>query len=95
VSGRFYDVINNTKDESEDKNMTKIRDYNMNGTIILGVDAGYGNFKTARTCFPTSVTKSAKPPVISRNYLEYNGSYYTLGEGHKNFVAEKSMDEDN
>jgi hypothetical protein len=56
---------------------------------------GYGNFKTARTCFPTSVTKSAKPPVISRNYLEYNGAYYTLGEGHKNFVAEMSMDEDN
>ena len=27
--------------------MTKIRDYNMNGTIILGVDAGYGNYKTA------------------------------------------------
>ena len=29
--------------------MTNLREYNMNGTIILGVDAGYGNFKTART----------------------------------------------
>lgn len=27
--------------------MTNLREYNMNGTIILGVDAGYGNFKTA------------------------------------------------
>jgi plasmid segregation protein ParM len=84
-----------TQYESEENDMTKIRDYNMNGTIILGVDAGYGNFKTARTCFPTSVTKSGKPPVISRDYVEYEGAYYTLGEGHKDFVAEKSMDEDN
>lgn len=37
--------------ESEDFDMTKIRDYNMNGTIILGVDAGYGNYKMARCCF--------------------------------------------
>ncbi|MEY8379029.1 hypothetical protein AALD22_25395 [Lachnospiraceae bacterium 56-18] len=36
--------------------MAKLRDYNMNGTIILGVDAGYGNYKTARCCFPTSVS---------------------------------------
>lgn len=41
--------------------MTKLRDYNMNGTIILGVDAGYGNYKTARWCFPTSVNRSSQP----------------------------------
>lgn len=75
--------------------MTKIRDYNMNGTIILGVDAGYGNYKTARCCFPTAVAKSSQPPIFTRDYLEYGGAYYTIGEGHKDFVAEKSMDEDN
>ena len=75
--------------------MTKIRDYNMNGTIILGVDAGYGNYKTARCCFPTSVSRSDQPPVFTRNYLEYDGGYYIIGEGHKDFVAEKSMDSDN
>lgn len=26
----------------------KIREYKMNGSLIIGVDAGYGNFKTAR-----------------------------------------------
>ncbi len=81
--------------ESEDFFMTKIRDYNMNGTIILGVDAGYGNYKTARCCFPTFVSRSDQPPVFTRNYLEYEGGYYTIGEGHKDFVAEKSMDDDN
>ena len=75
--------------------MTKIRDYNMNGTIILGVDAGYGNYKTARCCFPTSVSRSSQPPVFVRDYLEYNGGYYTIGEGHKDFVAEKNRDDDN
>ena len=61
--------------------MAKLRDYNMNGTIILGVDAGYGNYKTARCCFPTSVSRSDQPPIFTRNYLEYEGSYYTIGEG--------------
>ena len=75
--------------------MAKLRDYNMNGTIILGVDAGYGNYKTARCCFPTSVSRSSQPPVFTRDYLEYEGSYYTIGEGHKDFVAEKSLDDDN
>ena len=75
--------------------MTKIRDYNMNGTIILGVDAGYGNYKTARCCFPTSVSRSGQPPIFTRNFLEYDGGYYIIGEGHKDFVAEKSMDNDN
>ena len=87
--------IKNKNYESEDFFMTKIRDYNMNGTIILGVDAGYGNYKTARCCFPTSVIRNSQPPVFTRDYLEYNGGYYTIGEGHKNFVAEKSADDDN
>ncbi|MDE6844691.1 MAG: ParM/StbA family protein [Lachnospiraceae bacterium] len=75
--------------------MAKLRDYNMNGTIILGVDAGYGNYKTARCCFRTSVSRSDQPPIFTRNFLEYEGNYYTIGEGHKDFVAEKSMDDDN
>ncbi len=88
-------LIKNNNHESEDFDMTKIRDYNMNGTIILGVDAGYGNYKTARCCFPTSVSRSDQPPIFTRNFLEYDGGYYTIGEGHKDFVAEKSMDDDN
>ena len=83
-------LMKNNNHESEDFDMTKIRDYNMNGTIILGVDAGYGNYKTARCCFPTAVSRSDQPPIFTRNFLEYDGGYYTIGEGHKDFVAEKS-----
>ena len=53
-------LINNNKHESEDFDMAKLRDYNMNGIIILGVDAGYGNYKTARCCFPTSVKERGR-----------------------------------
>ncbi len=41
------------------------------------------------------MSRSDQSPVFTRNFLEYEGSYYTIGEGHKNFVAEKSMDDDN
>ena len=75
--------------------MTKTREYNINGTIILGCDAGYGNYKTVHTIFPTSVVKSEKKPTIANDYLEYNGAFYILGEGHKCFIADKQKDEDN
>lgn len=75
------DLMKTTIMKVRDFLMTKISDYNMNGTIILGVDAGYGNYKTARCCFPTSVSRSDQPPIFTRNFLEYEGSYYTIGEG--------------
>ena len=43
--------------------MREIREYNMNGTIILGVDNGYGNVKTAHRVFPTGIIKCDSEPV--------------------------------
>lgn len=34
-------------------------------------------------------------PVLSRDYLEYEGKFYVIGEGHKGFVADKQSDADN
>ena len=83
-------------EEREDFNMTeKIREYNMNGILIIGVDAGYGNYKTARRVFPTAVSASDKAPVFAKDYIELNGRYYIIGEGHKGFVADKVTDDDN
>lgn len=73
----------------------KIRDYNVNGTMIIGVDHGYGNVKIARRCFKTALAKYDSEPVLSRDYLEYEGKFYVIGEGHKGFVADKQSDEDN
>ena len=73
----------------------KIRDYNVNGAMIIGVDNGYGNMKTARRCFKTALVKYDSEPVLSRDYLEYEGKFYVIGEGHKGFVVDKQSDEDN
>ena len=63
----FSDKKKNNKaigKEREDFIMTeKIREYKMNGSLIIGVDAGYGNYKTARRVFPTAVSVSDKAPV--------------------------------
>lgn len=74
--------------------MREIREYNMNGTIILGVDNGYGNVKTAHRVFPTGIMKCDSEPVLSKEYIEYDGAYYIIGEGHKGFVADKQEDDD-
>jgi len=73
----------------------KIRDYSVNGAMIIGVDNGYGNMKTARRCFKTALVKYDAEPVLSRDYVEYEGKFYVIGEGHKGFVADKQSDEDN
>ena len=62
--------------------------------IIIGIDSGYGNTKTAHFCFPTAVTAHDREPIFKMNLLVYNGRYYTIGEGHKEFVAEKAVDQD-
>ena len=66
--------------------MREIREYNMNGTIILGVDNGYGNVKTAHRVFSTGIIKCDSEPVLSKEYIEYDGAYYIIGEGHKGLL---------
>jgi len=66
----------------------------LNNTKIIGVDHGYGNIKTANTVTPTGITAYDTEPIFSGNILEYGGCYYRIGEGHKEFIADKAVDED-
>ena len=63
-------------------------------TKIIAVDHGYGNIKTANTVTPTGITAYETEPIFTKNILEYNGAYYQIGEGHKEFIPDKAMDED-
>lgn len=63
-------------------------------TTIIGIDHGYGNIKTANCCFPTGVTVYDKEPTFKENLLVWNGKYYLIGEEHKEFAAEKMLDDD-
>ena len=63
-------------------------------TKIIAVDHGYGNMKTANTVTPTGIKAYETEPIFTGNILEYNGIYYRIGKGHKEFIPDKAMDEE-
>lgn len=65
-----------------------------NGVKIIGIDHGYGNIKTANTVTPTGINSYSAEPIFQDNILEYNGRYYRFGEGHKDFISDKTADDD-
>ena len=62
--------------------------------MVIGIDHGYGNMKTATRCFPSGVARYEKEPIFQNNLLVYNDMYYQIGEEHKEFCAEKTQDDD-
>ena len=65
-----------------------------NQPIIIGIDHGYGNIKTAHYCFKTGVTAYDKEPTFKSNMLIYKDKYYIIGEEHKEYVQDKNADDD-
>lgn len=55
---------------------------------------GYGNIKTANCCFPAGLTVHDAEPVFKDDLLVYDGRYYLIGTGHKEFKADKTGDDD-
>ena len=62
----------------------------LRNTKIIAVDHGYGNMKTANTVTPTGIKAYETEPIFTGNILEYNGIYYRIGEGHKEFKVVSS-----
>ena len=62
--------------------------------IIIPVDHGYGQIKTAHAVFKTGVTAYDKEPTFKSNMLVYQDRYYIIGDEHKEFTAEKMNDPD-
>lgn len=65
-----------------------------NNKVIIGIDHGYGNIKTANHIFRTGIISHDSEPPFTRNMLVYDGKYYTIGEGHKEFKADKQKDDE-
>ena len=65
-----------------------------NKTVIIGVDHGYQNIKTAHAIFKSGVTVYDKEPTFTHNLLVYEGRYYIIGDEHKEFTAVKMNDQD-
>ena len=70
--------------------------YTINSTkpVIIGIDHGYGNIKTAHTCFKTGVTAYNKEPTFKSDLLIYEDRHYIIGDEHKEFTADKMTDQD-
>lgn len=47
--------------------------------LIIGVDIGYGNTKTAHCCMGSGVSKLVSKPPLSTRIIEWNGGYYSVG----------------
>lgn len=65
-----------------------------NNIVIVGIDHGYGNIKTAQTVTPTGIMKLDTEPTFTDSVLFYDGGYYRIGEGHKEFISDKWEDND-
>lgn len=67
----------------------------MNTTpILIAVDQGYGNVKTPHFIFPTGITAFDEEPAFSTDTLYWAGRWYAIGDTHKEFIADKTADED-
>ena len=71
--------------------MEPVKDHQ--GMKIIGIDNGYGNIKTANCCFPAGLTAHNTEPVFKDDLLTYDGRYYLIGAGHKEFTADKTARE--
>ena len=65
-----------------------------NDTMIIAVDHGYGNMKTANHCFPSGILVHEGEPTFLDNLLFYEDQYYTVGVGHKAYRPDKALDQD-
>ena len=64
----------------------------MNQRIIIPMDHGNRNLKTAQHVFTSGFIESDCKPVLG-DYLYYNGRYYTLSEQRIPYMRDKTGDE--
>jgi plasmid segregation protein ParM len=60
--------------------------------VIIGIDHGYGNIKTAHEVFRCGVDKLTGDAIASENVLRYRGGTYVIGESHLMYRGEKTTD---
>ena len=65
-----------------------MQEYRYRDSLVIGVDHGYGNMKTAHRVFPASVTED---PQYGASVLTYEGKSYGR---HKDFRISKTLDPD-
>ena len=65
-----------------------------NNSIIVPVDTGYGNIKNSLHSFPTGIAAYKTKPAFEGKILHIGDMYYRIGEGHKEYIPDKTVDEE-
>ena len=52
--------------------MRTMKNNNNETVMVIGIDHGYGNMKTATRSFPSGVARYDKEPIFQNNLLVYN-----------------------
>ena len=65
-----------------------------NNSIIVPVDTGYGNIKNSLHSFPTGIAAYKTKPAFEGRILHIGEMYYRIGEGHKEYIPDKTVDEE-
>lgn len=65
-----------------------------NNSIIVPVDTGYGNIKNSLHSFPTGISAYKTKPAFEGRILHIGEMYYRIGEGHKEYIPDKTVDEE-
>lgn len=65
-----------------------------NNSIIVPVDTGYGNIKNSLHSFPTGISAYKTKPAFEGKILHIGDMYYRIGEGHKEYIPDKTVDEE-
>ena len=60
---------------------------------VIGVDVGYGNNKTAHTCFSSGVKRLPGKPPLSARVIETPEGFYAIGNGKVSIQKSKTEDE--
>lgn len=71
-----------------------MQSYDYKGKMIIGIDHGYGNMKTAHRIFKSGVDVMDEEPIVSKNYIKYEDKYYVIGESHLTYQGDKTISED-
>ena len=64
--------------------------------VVIGIDHGYKNMKTAHCCFPTALTKLRALPDDLNGILQFNGEIFKENGEKLNYVdnADKTANND-
>ena len=66
----------------------------MDNTVIIGVDHGWSQMKTAESVFSAGVEEILSEPAFFDDVLEYGGKYYKVGTRRDAVMENKTVNED-